>query len=210
MDMNYGFIRASNIDEAASAQRSAITELAERTKHHIEGWVIDCSPHDPNPKPRDFARLLEPLAEGDTLVCAALENLGNSMEAVAALIVFCNGKGVTVHAVAGGFHIESGPFADSFGRVLSFCIALSDRLAAQRRAETEAAAAQGRIPIPSPSHGPRTGFRHPKQSLKLYPKEAQIRALLQQRVPIYRIAEQFGVSPNTVRSYIRRYIYTQE
>lgn len=210
MDMNYGFIRASNLNEAASAQRSAITELAERTKHHIEGWVIDCSPLDPNPKPRDFARLLEPLSEGDTLVCAALENLGNSMEAVAALLVFCNGKGVTVHAVAGGFHIESGPFADSFGRVLSFSIALSDRLAAQRRAEAEAAAAQGRIPRQYPTHGPRTGFRHPKQSLKLYPKEAQIRALLQQRVPIYRIAEQFGVSPNTVRSYIRRYIYTPE
>lgn len=207
MDMNYGFIRASNIDEAAYAQRNAITELAERTQHHIEGWVIDCSPLDSNPKPRDFARLLEPLAEGDTLVCAALENLGNSMEAVAALLAFCNGKGVTVHAVAGGFHIESGPFADSFERILSFCIALSDRLAAQRRAE---AAAQGRIPIPSPSHGPRSGFRHPKQSLKLYPMEAQIRALLQQRVPIYRIAEQFGVSPNTVRSYIRRYIYTPE
>lgn len=207
MDMNYGFIRASNIDEAAYAQRNAITELAERTQHHIEGWVIDCSPLDSNPKPRDFARLLEPLAEGDTLVCAALENLGNSMEAVAALLAFCNGKGVTVHAVAGGFHIESGPFADSFKRILSFCIALSDRLAAQRRAE---AAAQGRIPIPSPSHGPRSGFRHPKQSLKLYPMEAQIRALLQQRVPIYRIAEQFGVSPNTVRSYIRRYIYTPE
>lgn len=207
MDMNYGFIRASNIDEAAYAQRNAITELAERTQHHIEGWVIDCSPLDSNPKPRDFARLLEPLAEGDTLVCAALENLGNSMEAVAALLAFCNGKGVTVHAVAGDFHIESGPFADSFERILSFCIALSDRLAAQRRAE---AAAQGRIPIPSPSHGPRSGFRHPKQSLKLYPMEAQIRALLQQRVPIYRIAEQFGVSPNTVRSYIRRYIYTPE
>lgn len=210
MDMNYGFIRASNLNEATDAQRNAITELAERTQHHIEGWVIDCSPLDPNPKPRDFARLLEPLASGDTLVCAALENLGNSMEAVAALLAFCNGKGVTVHAVAGGFHIESGPFADSFGRVLSFSIALSDRLAAQRRAEAEAAAAQGRIPRQYPTHGPRTGFRHPKQSLKLYPKEAQIRALLQQRVPIYRIAEQFGVSPNTVRSYIRRYIYTPE
>lgn len=210
MDMNYGFIRASNLDEAAYAQRNAITELAERTQHHIEGWVIDCSPLDPNPKPRDFARLLAPLAEGDTLVCAALENLGGDMEAVAALLAFCNGKGVTVHAVAGGFHIESGPFADSFGRVLSFSIALSDRLAAQRRAEAEAAAAQGRIPRQYPTHGPRTGFRHPKQSLKLYPKEAQIRALLQQRVPIYRIAEQFGVSPNTVRSYIRRYIYTPE
>lgn len=209
MDMNYGFIRASNLNEATDAQRNAITELAERTQHHIEGWVIDCSPLDPNPKPRDFARLLAPLAEGDTLVCAALENLGNSMEAVAALLAFCNGKGVTVHAVAGGFHIESGPFADSFGRVLSFSIALSAHLDAQRRAEAEAAA-QGRIPIPSSSHGPRTGFRHPKQSLKLYPKEAQIRALLQQRVPIYRIAEQFGVSPNTVRSYIRRYIYTPE
>lgn len=208
MTMNYGFIRASNLNEATDAQRNAITELAERTQHHIEGWVIDCSPLDPNPKPRDFARLLEPLASGDTLVCAALENLGNSMEAVAALLVFCNGKGVTVHAVAGGFHIESGPYADSFGRVFSFCIALSDRLNAQRRAE--AAAAQRRIPSPSPSHGPRTGFRHPKQSLKLYPNEAQIRALLQQRVPIYRIAEQFGVSPNTVRSYIRRYIYTPE
>lgn len=208
MGMNYGFIRASNIDEAASAQRSAITELAERTKHHIEGWVIDCSPLDPNPKPRDFARLLKPLSEGDTLVCAALENLGNSMEAVAALLAFCNGKGVTVHAVAGGFHIESGPFADSFGRILSFSIALSAHLDAQRRAE--AAAAQGRIPRQAPTHGPRTGFRHPKQSLKLYPNEAQIRALLQQRVPIYRIAEQLGVSPNTVRSYIRRYIYTQE
>lgn len=209
MDMNYGFIRASNIDEAAYAQRSAITELAERTQHHIEGWVIDCSSLDPNPKPRDFARLLEPLASGDTLVCAALENLGGDMEAVAALLAFCNGKGVTVHAVAGGFHIESGPFADSFGRVLSFSIALSAHLDAQRRAE---AAAQGRIPSPSPSpsHGPRSGFRHPKQSLKLYPNEAQIRALLQQRVPIYRIAEQFGVSPNTVRSYIRRYIYTPE
>lgn len=209
MDMNYGFIRASNIDEAAYAQRNAITELAERTQHHIEGWVIDCSSLDPNPKPRDFTRLLEPLASGDTLVCAALENLGNSMEAVAALLAFCNGKGVTVHAVAGGFHIESGSFADSFGRVLSFCIALSAHLDAQRRAE---AAAQGRIPSPSPSpsHGPRSGFRHPKQSLKLYPNEAQIRALLQQRVPIYRIAEQFGVSPNTVRSYIRRYIYTPE
>lgn len=209
MDMNYGFIRASNIDEAAYAQRNAITELAERTQHHIEGWVIDCSSLDPNPKPRDFARLLEPLASGDTLVCAALENLGGDMEAVAALLAFCNGKGVTVHAVAGGFHIESGPFADSFGRVLSFSIALSAHLDAQRRAE---AAAQGRIPSPSPSpsHGPRSGFRHPKQSLKLYPKEAQIRALLQQRVPIYRIAEQFGVSPNTVRSYIRRYIYTPE
>lgn len=205
--MNYGFIRASNIDEAAYAQRNAITELAERTQHHIEGWVIDCSSLDPNPKPRDFARLLEPLASGDTLVCAALENLGGDMEAVAALLAFCNGKGVTVHAVAGGFHIESGPFADSFGRVLSFSIALSDRLAAQRRAE---AAAKGRIPRQYPTHGPRTGFRHPKQSLKLYPKEAQIRALLQQRVPIYRIAEQFGVSPNTVRSYIRRYIYTPE
>lgn len=210
MDMNYGFIRASNLNEATDAQRNAITELAERTQHHIEGWVIDCSPLDPNPKPRDFASLLEPLASGDTLVCAALENLGNSMEAVAALLAFCNGKGVTVHAVAGGFHIESGPFADSFGRVLSFSIALSDRLAAQRRAEAEAAAAQGRIPRQYPTHGPRTGFRHPKQSLKLYPKEAQIRALLQQRVPIYRIAEQFGVSPNTVRSYIRRYIYTPE
>lgn len=207
MDMNYGFIRASRLNEATDAQRNAITELAERTQHHIEGWVIDCSPLDPNPKPRDFARLLEPLAEGDTLVCAALENLGNSMEAVAALLTFCNGKGVTVHAVAGGFHIESGPFADSFGHVLAFSIALSDRLAAQRRAE---AAAQGRIQIPSTSHGPRAGFRHPKQSLKLYPKEAQIRALLQQRVPIYRIAEQFGVSPNTVRSYVRRYIYTPE
>lgn len=207
MDMNYGFIRASNLNEATDAQRNAITELAERTQHHIEGWVIDCSPLDPNPKPRDFARLLEPLASGDTLVCAALENLGNSMEAVAALLAFCNGKGVTVHAVAGGFHIESGPFADSFERVLSFSIALSGRLAAQRRAE---ATAQGRIPTPYPTHGPSTGFRHPKQSLKLYPNEAQIRALLQQRVPIYRIAEQFGVSPNTVRSYIRRYIYTPE
>lgn len=210
MDMNYGFIRASNIDEAASAQRSAITELAERTKHHIEGWIIDCSPLDPNPKPRDFARLLKPLSEGDTLVCAALENLGNSMEAVAALLAFCNGKGVAVHAVAGGFHIESGPFADSFERVLSFSIALSAHLDAQRRAEVEAAAAQGRIPRQAPTHGPRTGSRHPKQSLKLYPKEAQIRALLQQRVPIFRIAEQLGVAPATVSSYVRRYIYTQE
>lgn len=208
MDMNYGFIRASNLDEAAYAQRNAITELAERTQHHIEGWVIDCSPLDANPKPRDFARLLEPLGEGDTLVCAALENLGGDMEAVAAFLAFCNKKGVTVHAVAGGFHVESGPFADSFGRVLSFCIALSAHLDAQRRAE--AAATQGRSPSPYPTHGPRTGFRHPKQSLKLYPKEAQIRALLQQRVPIYRIAEQLGASPNTVRSYIRRYIYTPE
>lgn len=208
MDMNFGFIRASNLDETTDAQRSAITTLAARTKRHIEGWVIDCSPLDPNPMPRDFARLLEPLAEGDTLICAALENLGGDMEAVGALLAFCNEKKIAVHAVAGGFHIESGPYADSFGRVLSFSIALSAHLDAQRRAE--ATTAQGRIPIPSPSHGPRTGFRHSKQSLKLYPNEAQIRVLLQQRIPICRIAEQLDVSPNTVRAYIRRYIYTNE
>ncbi len=206
--MNYGFIRASNIDEATDAQRNAITQFAERKRHHIEGWVIDCSPLDANPKPRDFARLLEPLASGDTLVCAALENLGGDLEAVADLLAFCNGEGIIVHAVADGFHIERGPIADSFGHGLAFCVALSARLDAQRRAE--AAAAQRRIPRQYPTHGPRSGFRHPKQSLKLYPNEAQIRALLQQRVPIFRIAEQLGVSPATVSSYVRRYIYTQE
>lgn len=202
--MNYGFIRASHRNEASNAQRSAITEFAERTKRHIEDWIIDCSPLDANLKTRDLASLLEPLAEGDTLICAAFENLGGCMATVAALLSSCNAKGVTVHAVAGGFHIESGPYADSFGRVLSFSVALAGHLDAQRRAETEAAAQAHII------KGPRKGSWNSKQSHKLYPHEPQIRALLQQRVPLYRIAEQLGVSKATLSTYIRRYIYTTE
>jgi len=195
--MVYGYIRVSTDKQSVDNQRFEIERFCLANKIAIDRWIEETNSGTKLPEKRRLGSLLAGAKTGDLIVCSELSRLGRTMLMIMSILNYLLNNGVEIWTIKDNYRL--GECIQT--KILAFAFGLSaeiERELISRR--TKEALARKR------SEGVRLG--RPKGSkskrLKLSGHEAEIKALLAQKVSKSAIARKLGVDRKTVNSFIKQ------
>jgi len=193
--VNYGYIRVSSDKQTVENQRFEISRFAAEQGLVINGWIEETISGTKNYDKRELGKLLKKVKKGDLIICAELSRLGRNLFMIMEILNICMTKECRVWTIKEGYRLGD----DIQSKVLAFAFGLSAEiernLISQRTKEALARKRTEGVVLGRPKG-------HKSKKVKLSGKEAVIRELLDQGVPITEIARIFKVHRNTVSKFI--------
>lgn len=193
--MNYGYIRVSSDKQTVENQRFEISRFALEQGLVINGWIEETISGTKNYDKRELGKLLKKVKKGDLIICAELSRLGRNLFMIMEILNICMMKECRVWTIKDGYRLGD----DIQSKVLAFAFGLSAEiernLISQRTKEALARKRAEGVVLGRPKG-------HKSKKVKLSGKEAVIRELLDQGVPIIEIARIFKVHRNTVSKFV--------
>lgn len=194
--VNYGYIRVSSDKQTVENQRFEISRFAAEQGFTISGWIEETISGTKNYDKRELGKLLKRVKKDDLIICAELSRLGRNLFMIMEILNICMTKECRVWTIKEGYRLGD----DIQSKVLAFAFGLSAEiernLISQRTKEALARKKNEGVVLGRPKG-------HKSSRVKLSGKEAVIRELLDQGVPITEIARIFKVHRNTVSKFIK-------
>lgn len=194
--MNYGYIRVSSDKQTVENQRFEISRFAAEQGFTISGWIEETISGTKNYDKRELGKLLKRVKKDDLIICAELSRLGRNLFMIMEILNICMTKECRVWTIKEGYRLGD----DIQSKVLAFAFGLSAEiernLISQRTKEALARKKNEGVVLGRPKG-------HKSSRVKLSGKEAVIRELIDQGVPITEIARIFKVHRNTVSKFIK-------
>ena len=193
--MTYGYIRVSSDKQTVENQRFEINKFCANNNLRIDGWIEETISGTKNYTKRELGKLLKKVGKDDLIICAELSRLGRNLFMIMEILNVCMSKECRVWTIKDNYRLGE----DIQSKVLAFAFGLSAEiernLISQRTKEALARKKAEGVVLGRPK-GKRSSH------VKLSGKEAVIRDLLQQGVPITQIAIIYKVNRMTVSKFI--------
>lgn len=185
------YLRVSTIKQDRDNQRHGILEFAANRKLLVDEWVEETVSGRKPVAERQLGQLLERLTAEDVLIVAEISRLGRSIMEVMSLLHRLIERQVRVYSCKEGFEL-----ADNINsKVLAFAFGLAAEIERQMISQ-RTKEALARRKSEGKTLGRPTGSKN--AVTKLTGKEAEIRVLLDKRIPKAAIGRIYGVSRGTV------------
>jgi DNA invertase Pin-like site-specific DNA recombinase len=194
---NIGYLRVSTDKQAVAYQRHIILEYANDHNFNIHKFYEYQVSSKKSTADRGVDSLIEELQQGDLLIVSELSRIGRSLGQIIRIIDDLMNKGVTFVSVK-----ENLSLAGAHDRHNKVMIAMFGLLAELERDLISERTTEG---IKSAQNSG-VKFGRPKGKLgksKLDGKEAEIKILLEKKIPKSSIAKIMDVSVTTVRNFIK-------
>jgi DNA invertase Pin-like site-specific DNA recombinase len=193
--MVYGYIRVSTDKQTLENQRFEVTKFCERNGMVVGKWVDETISGTREVDKRKLGELLGNLQSGDILLCSELSRLGRNLLMIMSVLNVCMEREVQVWTIKDNYRLGK----DISSKVLAFAFGLSAEiertLLSQRTKEALARIKSEGIHIGRPN-----GAK--SREVKLTGKSAEIKKLLEQKIPKIGIAKKFGVSLSTLKRFL--------
>jgi DNA invertase Pin-like site-specific DNA recombinase len=195
-NMFFAYIRVSTDSQSVENQRFAIEEYCSKNSLKVNKWVKETISGKTAVKDRRLGALMNKLKRGDTLICSEISRLGRDMLMLMSVLNECVCKGVRIIAVKGNYRLENNLHSKIFAMAYSISSEVERDFISQR---TRDALARKK------AEGMKLG--HPKgiknKNKKLTGKEKEIRSLVNDNVPLIKIAQIFNVDRGTLTRFIK-------
>jgi len=197
--MNYGYIRVSTDKQTVDNQRFEIERFCLANNIAIDQWIEETISGTQLPEKRLLGSLLDAAKNGDLIVCSELSRLGRNLFMIMSILNNLMINGVKIWTIKDNYRLDE----DIQAKILAFAFGLSAEiernLISQRTKEALARKKSEGFTLGRPVG--RKSARH-----KLSGHEAEIKALLDEKVSKSAIARKFGVDRKTVYTFIRKYV----
>jgi DNA invertase Pin-like site-specific DNA recombinase len=192
--MVYGYIRVSTDRQTVENQRFEVAKFCERNGMAVGKWIDETISGTREVDKRKLGELLGNLQKGDILLCSELSRLGRNLLMIMSVLNVCMEREAQVWTIKDNYRLGE----DISSKVLAFAFGLSAEieraLLSQRTKEALARKKAEGVHVGRPLG------RKPNK-IKLTGKTAEIRKLLEQKIPKVRIAKKLGVSLSTVKRF---------
>lgn len=193
--MTYGYIRVSSDKQTVENQRFEISKFCTNNNLRIDGWIEETISGTKSYTKRELGKLLKKVGKDDLIICAELSRLGRNLFMIMEILNVCMSKECRVWTIKDNYRLGE----DIQSKVLAFAFGLSAEiernLISQRTKEALARKKAEGVVLGRPKG-------RKSSHVKLSGKEAVIRDLLQQGVPITQIAIIYKVNRMTVSKFI--------
>jgi DNA invertase Pin-like site-specific DNA recombinase len=195
----YAYTRVSTIEQNIDSQLLGIKQYAKSKGYKIDEVFEHKISTRKSAKERGLLSLLEKVKEGDTIIFSEVTRVGRDLEENISFVNQATAKGVRIIFVKEGivlYNKEQDFQSHAIFQLFSLFGNWSREMTKFRIKEgIENARRAGR----------KGGRPKGKLSSKLSSKREEIQELLEQGVPISRIANRYGVTRNTVYNAIKKY-----
>ncbi|MDR2147379.1 MAG: master DNA invertase Mpi family serine-type recombinase [Tannerella sp.] len=196
--MIYGYIRVSSDKQTVENQRFEINGFCERNLLAVNRWIEETISGTKNIQDRELGKLLKKMRKNDILICSELSRLGRNLLMIMGILNDCMSRDIQVWTIKDNYRLGS----DINSKVLAFAFGLSAEiernLISQRTREALARKRAEGIILGRPK-GSKSKVR------KLTGKEAEIKALLDQKVSRSAIARLLRVHRLTVVAFVKEF-----
>jgi DNA invertase Pin-like site-specific DNA recombinase len=193
--MVYGYIRVSTDKQTVDNQRFEIEQFCSRNNIAIDQWIEETISGTELPEKRLLGSLLAEAKAGDLIICSELSRLGRNLFMIMSILNQLMNNGVKIWTIKDNYRLGDTIEA----KILAFAFGLSAEierdLISQRTKEALARRKSEGLALGRP-----IGSKSAR--LKLSGHEAEILALLAEKVPKSAIARRFGVCRKTVASFV--------
>ena len=189
------YIRVSTEMQNYSSQEFEIRNYCKSKGIKIDKWVSESVSGTLPIEKRKLGKAIKSMKRGDLLVCTEISRLGRNMLMIMSILNVCSGKGIYIHSIKDHFDLSD----NINSKIIAFAFALAAEiernLISQR---TKEALAIKRI------EGIRLG-RPPgvsKKMLSVCKDKEKIRKMLEQNMPLNKIAKRYNVHRNTLKRHL--------
>jgi DNA invertase Pin-like site-specific DNA recombinase len=194
--MVYGYIRVSTDRQTVENQRYEINRFCEKNVMIVGKWVEETISGTKSIDERELGRLLKTMKRDDILVCSELSRLGRNLLMIMGVLNECMNRNIQVWTIKDNYRLGN----DINCKVLAFAFGLSAEiernLISQRTREALARKKAEGVKLGRPK-GSKSKVK------KLTGREAEIKDLLDKKVPKSVIARILGVHRLTVTEFVK-------
>lgn len=189
------YIRVSTEMQNYAAQEFEIRNYCERHDIKVDKWISESVSGTLPIEKRKLGKTIKSMKRGDRLICTEISRLGRNMLMIMSILNVCSGKGIYIHSIKDHFDLSD----NINSKIIAFAFALAAEiernLISQR---TKEALAIKRL------EGIRLG-RPPgisKKMLSVCKDKEKIRKMLEQNIPLNRIARRYKIHRNTLKRHL--------
>ena len=194
--MIYAYIRVSTEMQTSQSQEFEIRKYCSRHGLVVAHWVTEQVSGTKPVEKRTLGRIIRKMQRGDMLLCTELSRLGRNMLMVMSTLNSCSSKGIAIHSIKDHFDLSD----NINSKIIAFAFALAAEiernLISQRTREALAAKKQAGVRLGRPPG-------RSKKYDKIKSSMPEIEKMLNERMPVSRIAKKFRVHRNTMSRYIK-------
>jgi DNA invertase Pin-like site-specific DNA recombinase len=194
--MVYGYIRVSTDRQSVDNQRFEIEQFCTKNSIAIDQWIEETISGTQLPEKRLLGSLLSEAKTDDLIICSELSRLGRNLFMIMSILNQLMIAGVKIWTIKDNYRL-----GDSLqSKILAFAFGLSAEIERELISQrTKEALARRR------SEGLALGRPLGRKSarLKLSGHEAEIQALLGEKISKSDIARRFSVSRKTVTTFVK-------
>ena len=194
--MIYGYIRVSTDKQTLANQEFEINNFCIRERIKTDKLVTETISGTKDFEKRKLGRLLKRLKPNDILICTEISRLGRNLMQIMTILNICLKKNAQVWTIKDNYRLGT----DIQSKVLAFAFGLAAEiernLISQRTKEALNRIKQGGTRLGRPRGG-----KNAKHILD--GKEAEVIELSQKGFKQTKIAKLLGVSPTTIRKFLK-------
>ena len=194
----YAYIRVSTEMQCYASQKYEIRRFCRSHRIVIDEWVSESISGTIEIERRVLGKTIENMEKGDLLICTELSRLGRNMLMVMGVLDHCSKKGVSIQTIKDNFMLS-----DSINsKIIAFAFALAAEiernLISQRTKEALAVKKAEGVKLGRPPG-------RSKERLTFYKEYRNIRRMLEEGIPLCKIARKYGFHRNTLRRYLQEF-----
>ena len=192
------YVRVSTEMQTLENQEYEILNYCRKAGITIDRWVSESVSGTVSLEKRALGKVMRRMQKGDLIVCTELSRLGRNMLMVMSILNACSQKGVAIHTIKDGFDLS-----DSINsKIIAFAFALAAEiernLISQRTKEALAVKKAEGVKLGRPPG-------RSKERLTFYKEYRNIRRMLEEGIPLCKIARKYGFHRNTLRRYLQEF-----
>ena len=191
------YLRVRTDKQTVLNQKSEVLKFCRRQDLEITLWCMETVSGTKKEDERELGILLHKLQQDDVLIVTEVSRLSRKMVNIINIIHQSIERGITIYSIKEGYRFDSSINSQVLAFAFGLCAEIERTLISQRTREALARRkAQGVV------------LDRPKGSMgisKLSPFEEEIKELRRAGLSFYKIADRYGVAPETARRfYLRR------
>ena len=194
--MIYAYVRVSREHQSGAGQDYEIRNYLEHKGMKADRWVYENVSGTVEVSRRKLGRTISRMRRGDLLICTEISRLGRNMLMIMSILNDCSRRGIEIHTIKDNFDLGN----NINSKIIAFAFALAAEiernLISQRTREALADKKASGVVLGRP----KGSFKCRDVVLRNLP---EIEALPSEGVSYKDIAMKYGISPNTLRRYLK-------
>ncbi|MCM1176673.1 MAG: recombinase family protein [Clostridium sp.] len=196
--MIYAYIRVSTEMQTYSSQEFEIMNYCRRSNIAIDKWITESVSGTVAVEKRTLGKTIEKMKKGDLLICTEISRLGRNMLMVMSILNLCSSKGIAIHTIKDHFDLSE----NINSKIIAFAFALAAEiersLISQRTKEALSVKKTAGIKLGRPSGSS-------SKKVTVCNEMDKILKMIDENIPMDKIAHEFGIHRNTLRRYLKNY-----
>lgn len=196
--MIYAYIRVSTDMQTYSSQEFEIKRYCETNNITIDKWITESVSGTTAIEKRTLGKTIRKMAKGDLLICTEISRLGRNMLMIMSILNLCAGKGIAIHTIKDNFDLSE----NINSKIIAFAFALAAEiernLISQRTKEALAVKKLEGVKLGRPCGSS-------SKRVTVCNEIDKILKMIDDNIPLEKIARKFGIHRNTLRRYIKNH-----